>query len=81
MHVMTNQTCARSGCENTGPLTDIAGGMMPSAEPTEELPEGDVAEPVFVCEACEEEYSERVNQEGGLSPAEFIADEVNRADE
>lgn len=78
---MTDRTCARRGCENTGPLADIAGGMMPAAESTEELPEGDVAEPVLVCEACEEEYRKRVSQGGGLSPAEFVADDVNRADE
>ena len=77
---MTDQTCARRGCENTGPLTDIAGGMMPSAEATDELPEGDVAEPVLVCKACEAEYSERV-QEGGLSPVEFVTDDAERVDE
>lgn len=78
---MTNQTCARRGCENTGPFTDIAGGMMPSAESTEELPDGDVAEPILVCEPCQEEYSERVTQEGGLSPTEFVADERNHTDQ
>ena len=78
---MPTETCARSGCENTGELTDIAGGMMPSTEPTEELPEGDVAEPILVCETCEAEYRERVNQESGLSPSKFIADEVDRANQ
>lgn len=77
---MADRTCARRGCENTGSLTDIAGGMMPAAESTEELPEGDVAEPILVCETCEQEYSNRVGQEGGLSPTEFIADEVDRTD-
>lgn len=77
---MTDRTCARRGCENTGPLTDIAGGMISPPESAAELPDGDVAEPILVCESCAEEYSDRVSQAGGLSPTEFVADEVDPTD-